>query len=80
MVDTNHFVIPCHPRESGGKAGIQTHTTHATQWDNTKNMVMSATRNLYIELDSRLRGNDEVGDFTGYYIRFKLCLQLWKAQ
>ena len=37
-------VIPRHPREGGGQAGIQVIENTPTQWDNTQNMALSATR------------------------------------
>jgi len=41
------------------QAGIQTDTKPLRSGDNTQNMALPATRNLYDKLDSRLRGNDE---------------------
>jgi hypothetical protein len=53
MTDT--FTVTVIPAQ----AGIQIKTIHTTQWDNTSNMALSATRRLIDELDSRLRGNDD---------------------
>jgi len=73
MTDT--FTLTVIPSQ----AGIRAHTPPATQWDNKQNMVLSATRNLYSKLDSRLRGNDEVVECAGFYTRLKRYLRLWQA-
>ena len=47
-------VIPCHPREGGGQAGIQTIDKAHTQWDNTPNMALATMRRFDDKLDSGL--------------------------
>jgi hypothetical protein len=48
-------VIPCHPRESGGKAGIQS----IKESPRSGSIIwISPLRGLFVSLDSRFRGND----------------------
>ena len=62
------------------QAGIQTIDKAHTQRDNTPNTASAITRRFDDNLDSRLRGNDELMNFVYWCTRFKCCLQLCKAQ
>ena len=73
------------------KAGIQTIDNIPTQWDNTLNTALSATRRFDDRLDSGLtvgqfilslsKGrNDGVVGFAYCGACFERCLQLCKAQ
>ena len=62
------------------KAGIQTIDNIPTQWDNTLNTALSATRRFDDRLDSGLRRNDGVVSFAYCGACFERCLQLCKAQ
>jgi len=65
------------------QAGIQTDTKPLRSGDNTQNMALPATRNLYDKLDSRLRGNDKVVNFAyGWIMRscFRLSLETRQYQ